>query len=382
MNIAVDVRTLLDKNYSGVGEYTYNLLKNIFKADKENKYFLFYNTVNKNLIKNLPKFNYDNVFYCGFSYSNKLLNLSFFLFGFPKADEMINKKFKDILGGGKIDIFFVPNLNFISISDKCRKIITVHDLSFEIFPEFYSLKRRIWHKAINFKKQIKKFDSIIAVSKNTKNDLINIYGIGSGKIKVIYSGIHDKYRVLDKKQLGGVKDKYNLPQKFILYVGNLEPRKNIESFIEALSYVSEDVKLVIVGGIGWKKNKIFKTIKNAGAEDRVIFTGYIDDNEKIKIYNLAKAFIYPSYYEGFGFPPLESLACNTPVITSYSSSLPEVVGGRAIIVDPFNISEIKEAIKIALSEDFLIQKNLQKFTWEIASNKFIDNLSYQQRNFA
>ncbi len=379
MNIAIDMRPLLDKNYSGVGEYTYNLLKNIFKTDRENKYFLFYNTAKKDLVKNLPKFNYDNVFYCDFSYPNKLLNLSFFLFGWPKVDEMINKKFKDILGGEKIDVFFVPNLNFISISDNCRKIITVHDLSFEMFPEFYSLKRRIWHKAINFKKQVKKFDSIITVSENTKKDLMNFYGIKSDKIKVIYSGVHDKYKVLDKEQLEGVKGKYNLPEKFILYVGNLEPRKNIESFIEALSLVSEDVKLVIIGGIGWKKNRILKTIKSAEVLDRVIFTGYIDDNEKVKLYNLAKAFIYPSYYEGFGFPPLESFACNTPVITSYSSSLPEVVGGRAIMVDPFNVAEIKEAINIALIDDNLIDKNPEEFTWEVVSKKFLDNLSYSKK---
>ena len=173
-----------------------------------------------------------------------------------------------------------------------------------------------------------------------------------------------------------VKAKYDLPKKFILYVGNLEPRKNIESFIEALDLVKEDIKLVIVGGIGWKKSKIFKTIKNLGIENRVIFTGYINDIEKIKLYNLAKVFIYPSYYEGFGFPPLEAFACNTPVITSYSSSLPEVVGDRAIMVDPFNIMEIKEAINTALIDHNLTDKNLEEFTWEVASKKFVDNLSY------
>jgi len=358
-----------------VGEYTYNLLENIFKIDRENKYFLFYNTANNNLAENLPKFKQNNVFYCGFNYSNKLLNLSFFLFGLPKVDKMINKKFRDILGGGKIDTFFVPNLNFISISDGCKKIITVHDLSFDLFPEFYSLKRRTWHRAINFKKQIKKFDSVVAVSKNTKNDLLSLYDISPNKIKVIYSGVHNKYRALDREQLEDVKNKYNLPERFILYVGNLEPRKNIESFIEALSCLPEDIKLVIIGGIGWKKSKIYRAINDFGVQDRVIFTGYISDHDKVKLYNLAKVFIYTSYYEGFGFPPLESLACNTPVITSYSSSLPEIVGDRVIMVDPFNIAEIKEAIENTLRGGVLVLDSLEKFKWEVTSQQFINELS-------
>ncbi|MEA2088298.1 MAG: glycosyltransferase family 1 protein [Patescibacteria group bacterium] len=377
MNIAIDIRCLMDKNYSGIGEHTYRLLSELFIKDQKNQYFLFYNSAKKGIKNRLPKFSYHNVFYCGFSYPNKILNLSLLLFGFPKIDEIINKKFAHLLKNEKIDLFFLPNINFISLSRNCKLIITVHDLSFKKFPEFYNLKARIWHKLANFKKIIKKSSKIIAVSKNTKTDIQKLYNIPDKKIQVIYSGINQASNI--KHQVSNIlkiRKKYNLPKKFILYLGNLEARKNIESLIKAYSKIKQDIGLIIVGGKLWKYKNIYKTVKQLNLRDRVIFTGYIHKKEKKILYNLADIFVYPSYYEGFGIPPLEAMAAGTPVIASYSSSLPEIIGNSAIIIDPFNAKELEQAIIQILNNNELRDdlknkgiENAKKFSWQKTAEK-------------
>lgn len=387
MNIGIDVRSLLDKNYSGVGEYTYQILKALFEIDSRNHYFLFYNSANPKLVGNLPKFEQKNVHYCRFKYPNKLLNLCLFIFNFPKIDILMAKKYRNFLGGEKIDIFFTPNINFIALSKNCRHIVTVHDLSFEKFPEFYDIKGRIWHKLANFQRIIENCNLVVAVSKNTKNDLIDLYKIRGSKITVIHSGIDNDFEIIkDSQILEKVKLKYNLSDDFILYLGNLEPRKNIESIIEAFSLLKTNTKLVIAGGEGWKNKSIYKTIKDNNLKDRVIFTGYVNKDDKPALYNLAKVFVYPSYYEGFGFPPLEAFACGIPVITSYSSSLSEVAGDAALMVDPYNINDIYKAMNKLLLDDSLrddlknrgleLSKN---YNWKKTAEKFLKEAIYQQK---
>lgn len=375
LNIGIDIRPLMDKNYSGVGEYTLNFLQAIFEEDQKNRYFLFYNSAKKEVRDNLPKFDYANVTYCGFKYPNKIFNLSLLVLNKPKIDKLIEKKY---LNGGKLDLFFTPNVNFTAISKDCPHIITVHDLSFEKFPEFYSHKGRLWHKIINFRNILKKAAKIIAVSENTKRDIVEIYNISSEKIKTIYSGISEEYRVIENglEKNNEIRRKYGLPAEFILYLGNIESRKNLESLIEAFDEIGGDTGLVLAGGKGWGYKNIKKTANKAQNCNKIIFTGYINKRDKPYLYNMAKVFVYPSYYEGFGFPPLEALACGTPVITSYSSSLPEIVGNSAIVIDPFNIKDIKLALRNVLRDrESELRKNgveiAKKFTWNSSAKDFL-----------
>ena len=186
MNIAIDIRPLMDKQLTGVGEYTLNLLSNLFTKDSQNQYYLFYNSFSK---IEVPQFNFPNVQYCQFKIPNKLLTLSLLLFKNPKLDKLIFKKYQT-----RMDLFFFPNICFQKTN--CPYIITAHDLSYEIFPQFLTWKRKLWHKLINPKKVFQNAKQIMAVSNNTKQDLINKYQIASDKIQVIYSGIKQNFKVL------------------------------------------------------------------------------------------------------------------------------------------------------------------------------------------
>jgi glycosyltransferase involved in cell wall biosynthesis len=222
-------------------------------------------------------------------------------------------------------------------------------------------------------------------------------------VKVIYSGVGEEYKKINYKlqitnyklldlnlvnevgKLYGVKTKYNLPEKFILFLGTIEPRKNIVGLIQAYSqlkiknYKLQNYKLVIAGGKGWRSNEIYEEWEKSEYKDDIIFLGYIDNQDKPYIYNLASVFVYPSFYEGFGFPPLEAMACGVPVITSFASSLPEIVGDAGIMIDPYNINDLAEAISKVLSDEKLrnsmIEKGLEqakKFSWGKAAGEYLD----------
>jgi len=363
----------MNKNYSGVSYYTFNLLKAIFALDKENQYLLFYNSSKK---VDLPEFNQPNVKYVGFHWPNKIFNLALNFFNEPKIDKLI----------GGVDIFFAPNLHFVAWSENCKKVIAVHDLSFLRFPEFFNFKMRLWHKLILWKNILGQADMITADSENTKNDLIELLKIPEGKIKVVYLGVSEEFRVLAKDdiRLENARKKHNLPEKFILYLGTLEPRKNIESIVEAYNLFSPPYEggdqrggydLVIAGGVGWKAKNIFKLAKK---NSRIKFIGYVDDRPAL--YNLASLFVYPSYYEGFGLPLLEAMACGCPVIAGANSSQGEVVGDAGLLVDPYNINEIKKAMEILLAnnelrDDFMKSglERAKEFTWQKTAEKVLES---------
>jgi len=379
----------MDKHYSGVSEYTHSLLRAIFAQDKINEYKLFYNSY-RYLPARIPEFNYPNVKIIKFSYPNKLLNYIFFkIFKWPKIDKKL----------GGVDIMFMPHINFIALSKYCKKVITIHDLSFIRYPYYFSVRHNFWQKNINVKKLLKKFDKIITVSDNTKKDVEDLCDISPKKVQTIYSGIGSEYMPIspEDKKLAEIKKKYNLPAKFILYLGNLEPRKNIEGIVEAYnvfrdrqyadlihfegnSEIAENkISLVIAGHPGWGYRGIYELAKKSKYAGDIIFTHYIDNENKVYVYNLAKIFIYPSFYEGFGFPPLEAAACGVPCIISNVSSLPEVIGKAAVLVDPYNISEMAEAIAQLVNNQNLCahlktegQKKAGQYNWEKCAQEVLE----------
>jgi len=379
MNIAIDIRCLMNPNYSGVAHYTYNLLNNIFRIDKTNHYKLFYNS-NEDITHNLPKFEYPNVEFYGFKYPNKLLNSAFLFLNYPEIEQMI----------AGCDIFFIPNLNFCALESKTPKTLTIHDLSYELYPQFFSCKQRLWHKFIRPKTLAAKSNKVIADSINTKNDLINLYKIDPLKIKVIYPGLdHQIFKKLsiEPTKLKELKAKYALPDKFLLYLGTIEPRKNIEGIIEAFALLKNqhpelaDLNLVIAGQKGWKYEQVFITAQNSAVNQQIYWLNYVEEKDKAYIYNLAEIFVFPSFYEGFGLPVLEAQACSVPVIASINSSFPEVLGDSALLVNPDNINEIAQAIYQILStaelKENLIKKgeeNCQRFSWTNCAQETLNYL--------
>lgn len=188
-----------------------------------------------------------------------------------------------------------------------------------------------------------------------------------------------------------VQEKYNLPEKFVLFLGTIEPRKNIEAVIRAFdkaSYEFPSYELLLAGGKGWNNKGIYEIHNKLKNKDKIRFLGYVEHEEKPALYKLASLFVFPSIYEGFGLPPLEAMACGTPVITSNASSLPEVVGDAGLMVNPYNINELVEAMKVMLSDAELrqrfIEKGLaraQKFTWERCAEKTLELIQQIKADF-
>lgn len=359
-------------------EYTINLLVRILEMDKKNKYVLFFNSWKGSQFDFSPFKKYSNVTLRRFRIPNKALNFLFWYFGWPHIDKM----------AGGADLVFMPNIIFGAVSRKTKLILTIHDLSYERYPEYFSIKRRLWHMFINPKKMCRKADGIIAVSESTREDIISLYKIKPEKIQTIHSAADKKFRVIDRNnsKLLEIKEKYDLPFKFILYLGTIEPRKNIISLIRAFNCLQKDeqtelssYKLVIAGTRGWLCESIFKEINNSPAKDKIIITDFIADKDKEYVYNLASLFVYPSFFEGFGFPPLEAMQCGVPVIASNNSSLPEIVGSSGIMTDPDKPEELYQAMKeILLSRELkerLIKKGLEKtkrFNWEKAARMTLE----------
>src|SRR3990167_6858863 len=319
MRIGIDIRCLMEGKRTGVEEYTLALLEGLFLRDMENEYVLFFNAWRKTGLDFGWATKYPNVTLKMFRFPNKLLNLSLWYLRFPKLDRLL----------GGTDVFFLPNLNFASVSRQTKLVVTAHDLSFELFPETFSFTRRLWHFFINFRRLALAADRVIAVSESTRDDLIAQYGVPEGKITVIQSGIGKQFHVMSRNDVDllRVKEKYHLPYRFILSLATFEPRKNILALIqsyEALQRLSHPVMdkymLVIAGIEGWKCEEVFEAIARSPYRDKIILTGFIADSDKVALYNLASVFVYPSLYEGFGFPPLEAMACGVPVIVSHSSS--------------------------------------------------------------
>ncbi len=367
----------MDKHYSGVSEYTFNLLNHLLAQDTDSDYALFYNSWH-NIENRMPKFTSSRVKISHSSYPNKIFNyLLQKTLQQPKVDEIV----------GGVDIFLSPHINFLALSPYCKKVITIHDLSFLRYPEFFSRRKNFWHRTIRVEKLIARFDKIVAVSENTKNDLIELCGVAPEKIQVIYSGLASEYKVLDKTYSGlaAVRAKYDLPEKFILYLGNIEPRKNIAGLIRAYNTLRvehpelSDLKLIIAGATGWRIKDTFNELNASPYIADIKFLGYIDRADKVYLYNLAQLFVYPSFYEGFGFPPLEAMACGTPVLTSNISSLPEIVADAAITIDPNNINAIAEAMAEILTNNELradlIGRGLERvkeFDWNKTAQEYLE----------
>lgn len=358
MRVGIDIRVLGSLHKSGVEEYTENLLAHMLPENPDIKFKLFYSGKPESL-KEYSWVGLDNVEIVKSRFSNRAVFASSWLFNYPRIDDLV----------GGVEVFFSPHFLIAPLNPYCRRVMTFHDLSYLRFKEFFSLRRDLWHRF-----QIKSFgkknlpDKIIAVSDSTKKDLIEKYRIEPWRIEKIYSGISDTIVRPSQEGLDEFRKRNGLPGEFILFLGKLEPRKNIPTLIKAFNLIKssngfENLNLVIVGAKGWLFKDIFREAETSAHKNKIIFKDYVEDEGKKFYYSLASAFVYTSFFEGFGFPPLEAMACGTPVVVSNNSSLPEVVGDAGLLVDPYNAVDISNGVRTVI-EDLNLRNALVKRGYE------------------
>lgn len=367
MNILIDIRALQFPHLSGVGEYTYQLVDHLLKLESGHHFILWTNgaaslvhTESDRALKVWSASKKVTVLRTRFP--NKILNLSLFLSGWPRIDRIAAR-----LAGRPVDVLFMPNLHFIGFGKGVHVVVTVHDLSFEWYPEFFSARSVWWHRLIRPRVLLSRADHIVAVSKRTKQDVVSHFGIAPQRITAIYPGSvgidesHLEEHAVERKR---VRHSYRLPREYVLFLGTREPRKNIESLLAAYKIAAQRIEnmpdLVIGGLAGWKEKPIMRAVRSLGMPGNVHVVGFIKPEDKRAVYGGASLFIYPSYYEGFGFPPLEAMAQGVPVIASYSGSLAEVLGQGAVLIDPYNIEDIAVAMVEVLSSEPLRKRLMEK----------------------
>lgn len=264
----------------------------------------------------------------------------------------------------------------------CPGIVTIYDLSFILFPERLHPLRRLYLRW-GTGRSAGEARRIIAISHSTKQDIVRLLAVAEGKVDVVPCGVDKDFQPIENPQLlDDFRRKRRLPQQIMLFVGTIEPRKNLVSLLEAYSLLRQKMQpppLVIGGPRGWHHQEVFAAVEELDLLDSVMFPGYISREELPLWYSAAHCFVYPSLYEGFGLPPLEAMACGTPVITSNASSLPEVVGDAGMLVSPSNAEEIADAMHRLLTDDDLrlemSEKGLsrsQEFSWRRAAQLTVE----------
>ncbi len=288
----------------------------------------------------------------------KVINYSDKIYG---AGEQLHFPSRELRKSGA-DLLHVPHYN-VPVFYRGKLAVTVHDLTHLVLPQFLPNKAAYLYAKFLIGYAVRKAEVVFTVSENSKRDILRFYNIPEDKIAVVYNAVDSRFVHRDMADVSYLIDKYHIPRdkKVIMYVGNLKPHKNLPRLLEAYSKMNgrEDTCLVLVGK-AFDSEDLTPQIKALGIEDRVIKTGIIVDNELVDFYNLADLFVFPSLYEGFGIPPLEAMACGTPVVCSNNSSLPEVVGDAAYMFDPYDEKQIRDAMEKVLGDDSLSQSLVER----------------------
>ncbi|MFD3158296.1 glycosyltransferase family 4 protein [Haloimpatiens sp. FM7330] len=356
MKIAIDARGATWYSGTGIGTYTENLIKELIHIDNKNYYHIYWSGRNYNILEKentkilMTSKKHKRFFQCNYFPSN------------------IEKE--------QIDLYHVPQ-NGIGLAENitCKKVATIHDLIPYIMPETVGKSY-----LIKFLKQmpyiIENCDGLLTVSEYSKKDILKFFPIDPNKIFVTPLAANKRYKPLDKERCKFVIRKhYNINKPFILYLGGFSNRKNVKSLIEAFSKIynklNEEYLLVILGSYRSEGKPLLKLCDKLNINSNVCFTGFVPDKFLPVFYNACDVFVYPSLYEGFGLPPLEAMSCGTPVITSNTTSIPEVVGDSSVLINPLNITELSNAMTNVLCNDNLKKelrikglKRCKLFSWK------------------
>jgi len=371
MLISLEGQMMCSGQKTGIGRYAACIADKILNKDKENLFELVYfdffgRNKSKEKLESLFK-QRGNI---------RLKSCGYMPYGvYARYHGYMKFLSYNFLTGSNADLFHFFNA-VIPSRIKGKTISTVHDMVYVNYPETmnsvnYNIHRRYLSESC------RRADVIVTVSQNSKMEISEFMKVPEEKIYVTYNGV-DRTVFFPQKNLDYIRQKYRIKGEYVLYLGTLEPRKNVGSIIKAFKILSEkngDISLVLAGGKGWMYKDIFSLVKELGLSDRVVFPGYIEEKDVPVLYSSACVFVFPSLYEGFGIPPLEAMACGTPVIVSNTSSLPEVAGDAGMLVDPYDTEMMawymeKLIIDTELHREYS-QKGLmraEKFTWDNAAD--------------
>lgn len=360
MHIAINAHLLAHTRSfrrAGVSHYVEQLLYHLAQVDQSNTYTIYTTRgIDADALKLPPRFRVRSSH-------------------FPTINPRVRIPWEQVVAPFLVAMqqasLFHGVLNVAPLACPVPTVITIHDLAFIRFPETFRSYNRTY---LDFATRLsaKRASRILAVSEHTRQEVIGLLGVPADRVIVTHDAARDHFVPPAPSQLEEFRMRKGLPAKFILYVGTLEPRKNLVTLLEAYHKVRqvEDVPLIIGGGKGWLYKPFFKRLEELQLKEHIHFAGYIEEEELPLWYAAARAFVFPSIYEGFGMPPLEAMSCGTPVITSQASSLPEVVGDAGLTVHPTDVDGLAQAIVDVVRDDdlhaTLRKKGLQqaqRFSW-------------------
>ncbi len=361
MRIGVDAR-LVYYHQAGIGQYILRLMQALAQIDRDDDFIVFKSRKDKTQIVQQANFKTQNL-WTPSHHRFEPWSLSAELALFP------------------LDVLHSPD--FIPPTfPRGASVITVHDLAFLKYPRFLTRASARYYGQVEI--AATRANHIIAVSQSTKRDTVQLLGVPAEKISVIHEAAHPLFtQIQNTDALARTRARHGLPQDFVLFVSTIEPRKNLPTLLRAfrdlLRRYDDPIALAVAGNRGWLVEEVDAVIAQLKLGDTVRFLGGIPNEELVYLYNAAKLFVMPSFYEGFGLPPLEAMACGTPVITSNVSSLPEVVGDAALLFDPNNAEELCVAMYRALTDEHLRKemrvkglKRAQTFSWERAARATLE----------
>ena len=378
MRIAIDYNAAL-RQVAGIGRYTRELVRALAAADSGDRFVLFYagrdldGAVGVDALNDL-RATYPSIELAPIPMPERWLPIMWQRARLPVPVEWWT---------GRVDVLHAPDF-VLPPSHTRRTLVTVHDLSFRIHPEAaHERLRQYLEDAVP--RSLRRATHVLADSRSTASDLQQLMGVAPSNITVLYPGIGPQFRrVEDEERRAAVREKYGLPPRFFFHIGTIEPRKNLERLMNAYAVVRPEdaattsappVGLLLAGKPGWLSDPI---VARARQTEGVLLPGPVDDADLPVLHSLATALVYPSLYEGFGFPPLEALACGTPVVASRTSSIPELVGDAALLIDPLDEAALGDALRRVLAEPQITMAarrdgpaQAAQFTWDRAAQQLL-----------
>jgi len=364
MRIAINSLAMKSEFYGG-GRYIKNLIRSLSNLDKANEYIIYASQSGYDEFGGLGEnFQYE------FAPGSRPLRLAWEQTFLPWD---LKRK--------KVDLFHGPA--FITpLWKSCCYVVTIFDLAYFLTPETDTLAKRVYFRTL-MPRVAKKADSVIAISQNTKADICELLGVPKSKVAVTYLAADESfYPRTDSLEFRRVQQKYRLGNRYLLFVGLIEPRKNLKLLVEAFVRIlgnHPEIKLIIGGDLAWGYDDLLGLVRHNHIQERVLFIGRIAPEDLPAVYSHAEAFVYPALLGGFGLPVLEAMACGTPVITARNSSFPEIVGDAGILVDTQRADELEEALSLVLTDKELRGRMKEKgldrsrlFSWEKTARETLE----------